>query len=430
MHIKSFMVVLALTASAVVGQVRKDRHVIVISLDGFPAYALADQSLPFPNIRKLMASGATARVMIPVNPTVTWPNHTSMVTGVRPARHGVLYNGLPVRGADGFSVHVEASVDKGTLVQAPTVYDAAFRAGLSTGEIDWVAIQSPGTITYSFAEIPSADSGCVKEMVGAGLVSDADVRAFTKKSIVFRDEIWTRAAEHMIEKHQPNLLLYHLLTTDSNQHSYGARSLGAYTSLALADSRVGRLVAAVERAGIADRTTFIVVSDHGFRSYSKTLRTMDFVPDAIAKDVFIVPEGGTAMVYVRPSRRAELVPQLRSAFSAKASIAAVYGPEDFGRFGYPDPAKNDRMADLVLAAAEPYSFAGKTADQAGGAHGYLSSDPDMSAILVMAGAGVRKGASVDQTANIDVAPTIGELLGLKLEGVEGVALTSLLEAQQ
>src|SRR4051812_44134717 len=136
MHTKSLILVLALAASAAVGQVRKDRHVIVISLDGFAAYALADQSLPFPNIRKLIASGATARVMTPVNPTVTWPNHTSMVTGVRPVKHGVLYNGLPVRGADGFSIRVQASVDKGTLVQAPTVYDAAFRAGLSTAEID------------------------------------------------------------------------------------------------------------------------------------------------------------------------------------------------------------------------------------------------------------------------------------------------------
>src|SRR5437764_4984277 len=126
MHIKSLILLLALTTLAAVGQVRKDRHVIVISLDGLPAYALADQTLPFPNIRTLIASGATARVMMPVNPTVTWPNHTSMVTGVRPARHGVLYNGLPVRGADGFSIHVEASVNKATLVQVPTVYDAAF----------------------------------------------------------------------------------------------------------------------------------------------------------------------------------------------------------------------------------------------------------------------------------------------------------------
>src|SRR5690242_7294271 len=98
----------------------------------------------------------------------------------------------------------------------------------------------------------------------------------------------------MIEAHKPNLLLFHLLTTDSAQHQYGARSPGGYTALALADARVGRLVDAIQRAGIADSTTVIVVSDHGFHTYNNTIRAADRLPSDLTEDVFVVPEGGTA----------------------------------------------------------------------------------------------------------------------------------------
>ena len=70
------------------------RHVVIISLDGFPSWALDDPSLPVPTLRRLAAKGALAKGMRPVNPTVTWPNHTTLITGVTPAKHGVLYNGL------------------------------------------------------------------------------------------------------------------------------------------------------------------------------------------------------------------------------------------------------------------------------------------------------------------------------------------------
>ena len=75
---------------------------MVISLDGFPAYALDDPRLPIPTLRKLAREGAAATAMKPINPTVTWPNHTTMVTGVDAAHHQVLLNGLLTRNqADG-----------------------------------------------------------------------------------------------------------------------------------------------------------------------------------------------------------------------------------------------------------------------------------------------------------------------------------------
>ena len=207
------------------GQPARDRHVVIISIDGLPAYALQDQSVPLPTLRRLAERGAVAEAMEVVNPSVTWPNHTSMVTGVTPARHGLLYNGLPVRGKPGEAVAVEPWRDKSELVLAPTLYDIAHASGLTTAEVDWVAILNARTITWTFPELPRLSDTVVKEMIASGSLSESEVTTFQKAPITWRDEIWTQAGEHIIRRHKPNLLLFHLLTTDSTQHRYGARSL-------------------------------------------------------------------------------------------------------------------------------------------------------------------------------------------------------------
>ncbi|HRH97847.1 MAG TPA: alkaline phosphatase family protein, partial [Prosthecobacter sp.] len=68
----------------------KDHHVILISIDGFPAWMWNDPSLQVPNLRKLAAEGASTKAMTVSNPSITWINHTTLVTGVTPAKHGVI----------------------------------------------------------------------------------------------------------------------------------------------------------------------------------------------------------------------------------------------------------------------------------------------------------------------------------------------------
>jgi len=263
---------IVLAACPIVAQPPKDRHVIVISLDGFPAYALRNPLLPLPTLRRMIEQGAVAEGMRIVNPTVTWPNHTSMVTGVTPADHSVLYNGLAVRDGEGKPLRVEPWIDKAELVRAPTVYDLAHAAGLTTAEVDWVAIHKAQTISWSFAEQPHVEGAVEREMLANGLVSEADLRTFAKAPITWRDEIWTRAAIHILERHRPNLLLFHLLTTDSAQHRYGADSLAGNTALILAERQVQRILDSLKASGLEQKTTVLVVSDHGFKTYNKVIR--------------------------------------------------------------------------------------------------------------------------------------------------------------
>ena len=321
-------ILFALFAAAAAAQ---QRHVVLISLDGYPAYMLRDPQTPAPTLRRLIKEGAWApEGMTNVNPTVTWPNHTSMVTGVDVSRHGVIYNGLPVR-KDG-AVKVEPWVPKSELVLAPTVYDAAHARGMKTAEVDWVAIYETPSIDYAFSEIPKADSTVVKEMIAAGVVTAADIEGFTKLPITYRDEIWTQAAAFILRTHKPDLMLFHLLTTDSSQHRYGARSLGAISALALADTQVQRLIDAVKAAGILDQTTFVVVSDHGFHTAKRLIRPAALLKAKGITGVTVVPEGGTAMVY------GNVTPEI---FRGVEGIGQVITPDQFAGLGYPEAGRQN-----------------------------------------------------------------------------------------
>jgi predicted AlkP superfamily pyrophosphatase or phosphodiesterase len=418
---------------------RRDRHVIVISLDGFAAYALADPVIPLPAIRALARDGVMAEAMIPVNPTVTWPNHTTLVTGVMPERHGLLYNGMPVRGTPGSKeppVRIEPHVDKSTLVTAPTVYDAAHAAGLTTAEMDWVAIENAPTITWSFSEYFTPQGALQREMIKAGALSETELERYSKSPITYRDEIWTRAAEYVIRTHKPNLLLYHLLTTDSLQHQTGARSLGAQTSLVLADTRVARLVAACRDAGILPNTTFVIVSDHGFKTYTRRIRTNILLKaSGLSDKAWAIAEGGTAMIYVTApaAERANTIDAIKAAFTGADGIKQVLTPPDFTAAGYPSPESMSRMADVVLAAADGVAFTDGVEGAAiepmpagAGAHGYLNTDPDMRAIFIASGAGVKAGTPLGVIRNIDVAPTIARWLGVSLPSATGQPLTAIM----
>jgi predicted AlkP superfamily pyrophosphatase or phosphodiesterase len=417
--------------------------IVVISIDGFPNYALRDAKTAVPALRRLIREGAVAADgMLPINPTVTWPNHTAMVTGVDASKHGVLYNGLPVR-APGKPVRIQASVPKSELVQVPTVYDLAHQAGLKTAEVDWVAIEDTPSIDYSFFEIPKAASFIPKEMIANGAVTLDDVQRFTKTQITWRDEIWTEAVIHILREHRPNLMLFHLLTTDTMQHTYGARSLGAQTALSLADRQVQRILDTLKDTGMLEQATVFIVSDHGFATAKRQIQANVVLHDAgLIRgsddcDVWTIPEGGTAMVYItNQQKRTELAARLPGLFRGVEGIQQIIEPKEFREHGYPPPGPSSRMSDLVLAAADGYSFGGKLegptvidipAGAASGNHGYLRTNPDMRAIFVAWGASVRPGIKVQQVRSWDVAPTVGRLLGIEMKNISGHTLTEVLK---
>lgn len=447
---RRLFVIWALTvalAATALGQAPKTKpgtnHVVIISLDGFPASAFEDPRLPLPNLRRLAARGAVAKGMRPVNPSVTWPNHTTMVTGVHPAKHGVIFNGVLVR-EPGMPARTEWR-DKKEMVRVPTLYDVAYQRGLTTAQVDWVAIQNAPTITWEFRERPEPKSQIPLELVKTGVLSQEDVDKFSSGNILWRDYIWTAAATHILRAHRPNLLLYHLLNLDSTHHRYGPRTPAGLNTMAYLDTQVGRVMDAIESSGLAPRTSVFVLSDHGFKLVKRQIRpNVAFQKAGLVKadqgkvtaaQVWSVPEGGSAIVYVTvPDPSGEILSKARQALNGMEGIDSVVEPKDFGKLGLPLPSANEQMGALFLTAKDGYAFTAAVGDEpvvdapAGslGAHGYVTSDPEMLALFIAAGRGIKPGVKLDVIETIDVAPTAARLLGVDLPDVDGRVLKEIL----
>jgi arylsulfatase A-like enzyme len=197
------------------------------------------------------------------------------------------------------------------------------------------------------------------------------------------------------------------------------------------------VIEAVEKSPNRDRTTVLVVSDHGFRGAEKAIR-----PNAVLRGLglvtgqspdltcaaWAVTAGGTAGLYVtEPARREELLPRIGAALAATEGVERVMTPDEFASLGWPRPEESDQVGDLVLVAKDGYEFSREDTGEAvvpvdpthRGHHGVLASDPRMDALFIAWGAEVRPGVRLEAARTLDVAPTIAEWLGVQLAGMEG-----------
>ena len=245
-------------SSAAADAADKDRYVVIVSIDGLAAYLLDDPQAPIPTVRRLAKEGAYVKQgMMVSNPAVTWPNHTSIVSGVRPEKHGVLANGVLVRGAEGVAVYTDPQTTRDELVRVPMLFEAAHAAGLTTGDVNWPCTRGAATLNDSFPDSPNALAHStprfVQDLIEAGILADNSDASFRANSVAGRDVVWTDAACYLIRHRMPNLLLIHLLNVDATHHTYGAQTPAGYTANAFADAcRESRRRAGRSRCARAD----------------------------------------------------------------------------------------------------------------------------------------------------------------------------------
>jgi predicted AlkP superfamily pyrophosphatase or phosphodiesterase len=425
-------VALAVTVQGDAQQAGQRHKVVVISLDAFAAESLRDPHLPAPTLQRMMREGAYATAMRPINPTVTWPNHSSMVTGVNASKHHVIANGLIVNQRTDTPPKIEAHTLKERLVAVPTVYDAAHKAGLTTAEVDWVAIEKADGITWRFTEYADPSGPIEHDLIEQGVVSADDLAHFNKPSQTWRDRVYTLAAADIIKKHHPDLMLFHLLALDGIEHQTGFGNDSGRDAIAFLDDRVKEIVDAVRDAGDLANTAFIVVSDHGQQSVHKQIHCDVMLRQAVlSKPTFCIPEGGLALVYQKGAT-AESAGALKAVFAGKSGVRSALLPAEAARDGWPTPAQTDQGPDLLVCAENGYAFSGGKTDEAVtetkevGAHGYPNTEPLMKAIFIASGAGIARKGEIAEFDNVDVAATIARLLNVPLPGSDGKVLTQIL----
>jgi predicted AlkP superfamily pyrophosphatase or phosphodiesterase len=225
-------------------------HVFIISIDGGKPAVIAQSEMPI--LKRLAAEGACTWTARTIFPSVTLPSHTSMLTGVGPAKHHVLWNTWQPR--------------KGT-VGVPTIFAEAKKAGHSTamfvGKEKFRHLLQPGTVD-AFAFDREQSSEVTKSVTGSA-------KPETSSTVAARI-VAKRAARYIVEK-KPNLCFIHFTDPDDAGHKYGWGSPEQRQAFGDVDAALGEVLQAIEAAHISDRSVLIVTADHGGHGKTHGLNT-------------------------------------------------------------------------------------------------------------------------------------------------------------
>jgi predicted AlkP superfamily pyrophosphatase or phosphodiesterase len=425
--------------------------VILLSIDGLGATYVDDPRLSLPALRGLIAHGARLRRLSPVFPTVTWPCHTSIVTGVSPARHGVLGNLVFDRVAGQPVEHVGDRTE--APVCAPTLWDVLHARGERTASICWPKTRGVAAIPDNIPEFYEqelferhASRPLWEELARAGLpVQRYGAWSASHPLGPMQDWLTLEAARHLLATRPPRLMLLHFLTLDSFQHDHGVDSAEARWALVEMDALVGRLLDTLAALGRRETTTLLVFGDHGFADVQRVhhlnhilreerLLEVDARGAVTRRLAWAAGNGGAAHVYALDGAPRGTVERLRERFGAIPGVD-VLGPERFRDLGLPPPGPGSMQGDLMLAADDGVFFTGHPTEEAAAraplyraAHGHLPDLPRLGAAFMMAGPGVRGGAVIDEASMLSIAPTVARLLDVPLPTAEIPVLRDALEA--
>lgn len=442
---------LTVSSFAAKGQTPPKKRALIISLDGLDARYLhkADEyKLKIPTLRRLMASGVTARGMSSVYPSITYPNHTSLVTGALPSKHGIFGNSvfeLPTDKQTGASHWFARDIKTDTL------WDAAKRAGMTVGMVSFPVAGGAGDWNVPEIWQPGGKTEDHRRVIAenarpSGLVEEVEKQfpdIYKNTNEDEGDDARTIFAEYVIAEKKPDVMLVHLFDLDHFQHDYAPFTPEAFAILEKTDAYVARLLAAAERAGTLRETTVFITSDHGFKPISKQihpgvlLRRAGLVSATDEKDergrtraivsdwqAAVYVTGAACAIYLRDANDKATLKKVLETFKplekqANSGIFRVLEAKELKKLG-----SNTRAA-ATLEAADGFTFGSNYAGEvivesrSRGMHGYLPSRPDYYASFIASGANVNGRGTIDYLNMTDAGVTIAAALDLKLRDASG-----------
>jgi predicted AlkP superfamily pyrophosphatase or phosphodiesterase len=414
-------------------------RVMIVSIDGLWARDLErldSAGVEVPVLDSLRRAGALAEGVIGSFPSVTYPSHTTMVTGVSPRTHGVYSN---VRGYDPLdTAHARDWYWEANWVRVPTLMDLARQAGLEVGAVYWPATADDPSIDYNLPEIwdPSGLRSQLSLLRQRGTPWLLDSLGVPQEGEL-DDSLRAAIAVEIIRRWDPDLMLVHLIEVDAAKHRHGPVGDSVWAAIREADRRLGALLAALREANRSRPTTVIVTSDHGFYGYRRVLRPgvllararlvrLDPKGTVTSWDGAVLPSGGSAALITREPgdtatarRIREAIPQ--SLIGPDKPIRSVWSPESIAAVG------GDPRASWAIVMNEGFYLAGGYSgsleeERSGGGHGYDPRDPALHAFLLVVGPGIAPNSSLPLVRQTDIAPTVAKILGLAPPAMEGKVL--------
>lgn len=426
----------------------QDQHVILISIDGLRPEFYKDASYNMVNLRQAMAEGAYSNGVDGVFPTVTYPSHTTMITGVKPLKHGIWSN-TPAEplGVTGKWNWMYDSI------KVPTVFSQAKAKGLTTASVFWpVSVGSPATyVIPEYWYLPTEKGGkkaiakALREnAVPKGLYEELEENATGKLNeddynddYLTIDENHARMSAYLIRKYKPSFLAVHLVMVDHFEHEQGREGDKVRAAVASVDHAVKIIREAVQKAGINDKTTFIVTGDHGFVDIHSSLAPNTLLAQAGLYDpkkpedwkAYFHPSGGGAMLYLRnkndKATKEKVLQLLKNLPLNEQRGFMIKSREELDAIGA------DPNAAFGVAGQQGFTISGAATGNfvragKGGTHGFYPDFKEIQTGFVAFGKGIRKGAVIPQMGLVDIAPLISKLLQLDMPAGDGILYEGLL----
>ncbi|OHD80662.1 MAG: hypothetical protein A3J97_09480 [Spirochaetes bacterium RIFOXYC1_FULL_54_7] len=438
------------------------RHLVVISMDGL-SETERDAIAFLPGFSRLLARGTRIGSLDGVYPTLTYVLHATMMTGCHPENHGIDHNHplqpwIPGEHQRWYWYAKE--------LRRPSLFDVARQAGLSTAAVLWPLV-SGASINWNLPEIAALPGeNQVLKALRAGspaFLLDLQVRfgRYRKGSQQpFLDDFVSRSAAYTIRGKQPGLLMTHLIGLDDAKHHHGSESTQTRAALLHQDTCLRRILDAVEDAGIGERTSVVVLGDHGHIDTVRRVRLNRMLLDAglgpggsgsfdgkpVDWRFWFRCAGGSAYLHISDTADVAMAGASATAGGAaiveasrlldlwkadpESGIAAVHSGQEL------ESLRGGSGAVFAIDAESGVQFIEDTEGPAveyspepgafGADHGYPPWTPGYRGLFMAAGAGIVQGADPGRLGMVDLAPTLARMLGLDFPACDGRVNESIL----
>ncbi len=441
---------LALLASvsggALAGEARA-APVLLISIDGLrPGDVLEAEArgLKVSNLRRFVNEGSYATGVVGVLPSVTYPSHTTLITGVSPAVHGIVNNTTfdPMQiNQGGWFWYAEDD-------KARTLWDAAHDAGLTTANVHWPVSVAAKNVTWNLPQIwrtgHEDDRKLVRALATPGIVGELETKvgaayADGKSEDVQGDQNRADFGVEMIVQHQPGFMTMYFAALDHIEHETGPGSAESHAALEQIDGFVGELIAAEQK--VHPDAVIALVSDHGFASVDTVVNLyrpfidaglVTLGPDGKIASADATPWGSGGSIAIRLARPNDpaLKAKVKAVLDKLASDPAakfdrvIEGPEIAKKGGNPDASfyvnlKLGAVAGPFVNGSLPLTFPSPVK----GMHGYFPAAPEMRSVFMVMGKGIPRGRKLGEIDMRAIAPTLANLMGGSLPDAQMPAIT-------
>lgn len=408
---------------------------IIVSIDALGAIDIDLHKEELPTIASLIEGGTHVKKIDGIYPTLTYPSHVTLMTGMYPKHHGII-NNTKIQSTrlspDWYWYDNE--------IKVPTVYDVAKKAGLKTAAFLW-PVTASSSIDYNIAEIFPNRIWTNQVMISLKASSPFFLMAMNQKYGHLRkgimqpylDDFVTACAIDTITNKKPDLTLIHLVDMDSMRHAYGVQSKEAVDALKRQDARLKKIIDATKSNGTFENTNFVVLGDHYQIDVDKMIKLnalfvkkgwAEMKPNGAIKNnwqVYAKSCDGSTYVYCK--QHSQIRPEeIYQEIMTVDGIEHIYSSEEATAMGADERATwmveaksgfyfNDEADGEVIHQVEKTEI-GKL-NRYFGVHGFSPKKPNYETTVCFYGPSIKENQTIEKARLIDEAPTFAKLLNLK-----------------